>query len=277
MVIVGVCVALVVGALVLGGRWAGRSFSSPPPIDHPPPREVARRFAWYCSLVLLAGIGAGITVIGAGGRLAMRLLAVTAGDDAQGRITEADEIVGEITLDGTIGFVLFNGIFGGVVTGALYLVCRRLLPSGPWGGLVFGAGLLVTLGAVIDPLRDENPDFDIVGPGWLAVLVFTAMALAYGFVLSAFMARLSEWLPLPSTDRSTLKRYAPIALLAALAFSVTAVLVIVGALIVAATRLPVVAFPRSAAYVRAGRVVLLLVALASLPNIVTSVADILGT
>ena len=31
---------------------------------------------------------------GAGGRLVMRLLAVTAGDGAQGRITEADQVVG---------------------------------------------------------------------------------------------------------------------------------------------------------------------------------------
>jgi len=37
---------------------------------------------------------AGILAAGAGGRLVMRLLAVTAGPDAQGRITEAEKLVG---------------------------------------------------------------------------------------------------------------------------------------------------------------------------------------
>ena len=38
----------------------------------------------------------------------MRLLAVTAGDAAQGRITEADQLVGAISVDGTMGFVIFR-------------------------------------------------------------------------------------------------------------------------------------------------------------------------
>ena len=41
-------------------------------------------------------------------RLIMRLLAVTAGDDAQGRLTEADEVVGEIDLGGTVALVLLR-------------------------------------------------------------------------------------------------------------------------------------------------------------------------
>ena len=46
----------------------------------------------------------------------MRLLAVTGGDDAQGRITEADEVVGSIELDGTIGLYLFGGILPGLMS-----------------------------------------------------------------------------------------------------------------------------------------------------------------
>ena len=110
----------------------------------------------------------------------MRLLAVTAGDAAQGRLTEAEEVVGQITLDGTIGFVIFNGVFGGVLFGALYLILRRFLPDGVTGGVVYGLGLLLVFGAILDPLRSKNPDFDIVGPGWLAVIVFTLLAASFG-------------------------------------------------------------------------------------------------
>lgn len=43
----------------------------------------------------------------------MRLLAATAGDAAQGRRTEAEEIVGRITTGGSIGFIVFTGLFFG--------------------------------------------------------------------------------------------------------------------------------------------------------------------
>src|SRR4051794_28856558 len=98
MWIVIVCCVLLVGGLTAGVGRSGRPFVAPD-LDTPLTAvEVARRFVWYSAITLTAGIVAGITVIGAGGRLAMRLLAVTAGDDAQGRITEADQVVGAITV-----------------------------------------------------------------------------------------------------------------------------------------------------------------------------------
>ena len=207
----------------------------------------------------------------------MRLLAVTAGDDAQGRITEAEEVVGEITVGGSIAFVLFTGLFVGVATAGIYLVIRRLLPAGWLGGLLLGAGLLIVFGSTQDPLRSENPDFDLVGPGWVAVLVFTALALAYGVTLVGFAARLSAWLPLPSMDPNVLARYAPIALVALAGFSVTAFLVIVGALTILATRgPPVVRAVRSPVAVRIGQVALVVLIAVSLPGPAQSITDIVN-
>jgi hypothetical protein len=273
----GVCGAVLLIALVLAVKWSAVPFQSPPPIDAPSVGEVARRFAWHCALLLGAGITAGICVIGTGGRLAMRLLAVTGGDEAQGRLTEADEVVGEVTLGGTIGFVLFVGIFMGVLAAAVYLVIRRMLPAGWVGGLLFGAGSLVVVGPIGDPLRDENPDFDIVGPGWVAVLMFTALALAFGVALASFAARLSLWLPLPSTDRSVLLRYLPIAAVALVGFQLTGPLVLCGALVVAATRWPaVVRWVRSRTFVRVGRIALVTVVVIALPGAIPSMADIIS-
>ena len=275
MAVMAVCGALLLAGLAAGVMWHGRTFCAPAVEGELSAGEAARRFVWYSSLALLAGVGAGISVIGAGGRLAMRLLAVTGGREAQGRITEAEEVVGEITVDGTIGFVLINGIFGGVVAAALYLVVRRLLPPRWLGGVVFGVGLLVVLGTTIDPLRDENPDFDIVGPGWLSVVVFTALALAFGFVLAAFTARLSAWLPLPSTERRVMVRYAGPAAIAVVAFSVTAALVVVCLAVVAATRWRwLVDAVRSPRAVLVGRVVAVVLVVAALPHALTSAADI---
>ena len=54
----------------------------------------------------------------------MRVLAATSGDGAQGLLTDADEVVGEITLDGTIGFIVFVGIGAGAITAIMLLIVR---------------------------------------------------------------------------------------------------------------------------------------------------------
>lgn len=275
MAVVAICGVMLLAGLVAGVLWSSRTFCVPESRADLSAFEVARRFVWYASLAYLAGVAAGITVIGAGGRLAMRLLAVTAGDAAQGRLTEADEVVGRITVDGTIGFVLFNGILGGITAAAIYLLVRRFLPPGRLGGVAFGIGLLVLLGTTIDPLRSDNPDFDIVGPGWLAAVVFTILAVAFGVTLAAISARASAWLPLPSRERRVLLRYAFPASLAALGFSITAFLVVIGAAVVVATRWHlVVDAARSPRAVLVGRVLVVGLTVAGLPHALGSVIDI---
>jgi hypothetical protein len=143
------------------------------------------------------------------------------------------------------------------------------------GGAVFGLGLLVVLGTTLDPLRRENPDFDIVGPGWLAVVVFTALALVFGVVLAAVMARLSQWLPLLTADRRVLVRYLGPAVVSALAFPITATLAVTCIVAMIATRFrPVVDAVRSGRWVIAGRVATLVVVAVTLPHTVSSLIDI---
>jgi hypothetical protein len=95
------------------------------------------------AIALVGGFWAGALVTGPAVRLIMRLLAVTAGDDAQGMITEAVEVVGRIEFDGTIGLYLFGGVLPGLLSGGIYMVIRRWLPAGRIGSVVFGALHLV--------------------------------------------------------------------------------------------------------------------------------------
>ena len=275
MAIMVVCSALLAAGLAMAAGWRGSAFTPPPGAADLTAEETARRFAWYAALALAGGVIAGVLVIGAGGRLAMRLLAVTAGDGAQGQLTEADEIVGRISVDGTIGFILFNGIFGGIVFSGPYLIMRRFLPPGPLGGAAYGLGLLVVLGTTLDPLRPENPDFDIVGPGWMAVAVFSALAVVFGVTLAAVMARLSQWLPLIAPKRRVLVRYLGPAAVSALAFPVTAVLAITCIVTMIATRFrPLVDAVRSRHWVLGARVVTLALVAVTLPHTVSSLIDI---
>lgn len=199
--VVIVCGLLLALALAATARWRDEEFTPPStPAAGAGAADRARHVLWWVQVVLSSALLSGILVMGAGGRLAMRLLGATGGDAAQGRLTEADEIVGEITVGGTIGFVVFIGVFGGLVTATMWFAVRRFLPSRWLGGLLFGAALLVLLGTRVEPLRPGNEDFDLVGPWWLAIATFTLLALAFGASLAAFSARISRSLPLLGRD-----------------------------------------------------------------------------
>lgn len=281
-VIVG-CIVLVVVGLLAIVRWGGLAVQPPAapadgdtvPADRPPVSLVVRRYLWYLTLAISAGVGAGILAAGAGGRLAMRLLAVTAGPTAQGRITEADQVVGRISAEGTLGFIVFTGLFFGAASGAAYLLLRRWLPGGRTGGVAFGALLLVLAGTRLEPLRPGNPDFDLVGPGWVSVAAFATLVLFHGMLLAALAARLSRAVPLLALTPRAVIAHVPLLLLAL--GSVALVAAIVGVAVVAASQVPAVAGVwRDRRLVTAGRVILSLVALAALPSFARAITDVLG-
>ncbi|MGH9165521.1 MAG: hypothetical protein ACRDZW_08440 [Acidimicrobiales bacterium] len=253
-----------------GSGSGGEATASPLPAG-----LVVRRYLWYLDLMLLAGLGSGLAVAGGGGRLVMRLLAVTAGETAQGRLTEAEEVVGRITVGGTMAFVIFGGIFAGLASAALFLSFRRWLPAGRLGGVVFGLALLVAGATRIEPLRANNPDFGLVGPGWLAVVAFTTLVLVQAMTVAAIAGRLSRALPLLAgrINRSW-AWHAPLLLLV-LTGTGALVLVVLGLVAVGLNRLgPGSTWLGSGAAIRAGRVALGVVAIAALPGFVSAVTDI---
>lgn len=280
MVVILVCGALVLVGVAAVLKWGGLGVRPPSEWEDDEtslsPGAAASRYLWYVTVAVVSGIGSGILMAGAGGRLAMRLLAATAGDAAQGRETEAEEIVGRISTGGSIGFIIFTGLFFGLATGALYLLIRRWLPPGRLGGLAYGMLLLVVAAPRIDPLRAENPDFGIVGPGWAAVLVFSALVLVHGMLVAALAGRYSRALPSPSLRRPTLFAYLPLILLLP-AVSGVVVLAAVGLVVVGLTRSEsLLRALRSRTVTVAGTVALSVAALVALPGFVSAVVDIVS-
>src|SRR3990172_13239772 len=94
----------------------------------------------------LSGFVAGLIAGGIGSRIAMRIVAITAGDADQGAITDAEATVGEITAGGTIFLAIFGG-FIGTLGGYAYLALRRWLAgAGRRRGLLLGIVLLAMFG-----------------------------------------------------------------------------------------------------------------------------------
>jgi hypothetical protein len=183
--------------------------------------------------------------------------------------------VGRISVDGTIGFIVFTGVLFGAASGAAYLLLRRWLPAGRAGGAVFGALLLVLAGTRLEPLRPGNPDFDLVGPGWLSLVTFAALVLFHGMLVAALAGRLSRSVPLLAPTAPAVAAHLPLLLLAAGAVALVAA--VVGAVAVLASQVPaVVAAWHDQRALTAGRAVLAVAALVAIPGFASAAVSILG-
>ena len=136
------------------------------------------------------GVGAvlGVVVAGGGSRLAMRLIALADDREDFGLPTEGGDIVGEVTLDGTL-FVLFTGLVLGIVGAFLHLALRRWLPERPLFRSLFFALIILGLGLTAT-IRGNEADFEFVNTV-VSILSFAAVLLVYGMLVPTLIDRLS--------------------------------------------------------------------------------------
>lgn len=137
-----------------------------------------------------AGVGAGI-LTGLASRVAMKISSLADPSELI-RVTSNGNVVGDLTVEGTLGLVIFAGIGPGVLAGGLYGAVRPWLARfGRWDGLAFGMALLLMSGsAVIEP---SNPDFRRFGPPILNVLLFGVLFLVLGLALAALWRAVGRW------------------------------------------------------------------------------------
>ena len=241
-IVVGCSVLLLLG-LFLVARWGSWRLKAPATsgtqrsgndLDDPEARNEAKlralhRYFWWANVASFAALVSALLAGWPGGRLAMRVLAFTSPDSAQGRLTEAQANVGFPTLEGSMALLLFGGLPAGYLAAVLYAALHRWLPAGRLGGPVLGVILLLWLGAVLDPLRPDNIDFNIVGPGWLSVALFAGLSVLHGALTVAAACWFSNRLPLWS-DKAA-RYYLPL-LLGSVLFPPAAVGVGLGALLI---------------------------------------------
>src|SRR5687768_14898996 len=95
-VTIGCAAAMLVAALLAVRMSDTRRTPSPLTGDEPFGDRLAITVGRASGMVLGACL-AGVLTLGAGTRLMMRVLAATSSDDVQGRLTEADEVIGEVS------------------------------------------------------------------------------------------------------------------------------------------------------------------------------------
>ena len=141
---------------------------------------------------VLAGMIAGGVVGGIGGRAAMRVSGYLFEREFPGLVVTTEssgEVVGRITLDGTLSLIIEMVLFYGLPGGLLYLLVAPWLPRTPaLRGLAFGGVQLALAGAFV--ITSDNSDFRRLGSPVLNVAMFAAIIFGYGLAVAA----LADWL-----------------------------------------------------------------------------------
>ena len=141
----------------------------------------------------LAATIAGVVFLGFGSRLVMRISALL-NPEAKGVITENENIVGEITFEGTIELVGFIGIFGGFLVGICWVIVREWLPRDPVQRVLL-AGVLTALVGSPAVVAADNRDFQLLDPPLLHVAMFVALLGLAGSSTALLDDRLERRLP----------------------------------------------------------------------------------
>jgi MFS family permease len=146
----------------------------------------------------LAAVLAGGLVGGLGGRLLMRVAALL-NPDATGRLTENGEVVGAITLNGTLALIIFGGLLGGMAAGIVWVVVSPWLPGrGRTRGLL-AAGVTLGLGGSF-LVRSNNTDFLVLEPDPLLVALLLGLVALIGAATAWFDEALERRLRRPGPN-----------------------------------------------------------------------------
>ena len=121
----------------------------------------------------LSGILAGVVFLDIGSRIAMRIVTIL-NPEAKGILTDADQVVGAITVEGTFTLVVFFGIVGGIMAGGLWVVVREFLPN-RMSIQVLLAGVVAALAGSFVVIESSNEDFRIFDPVVLNVVMFIVL------------------------------------------------------------------------------------------------------
>jgi hypothetical protein len=143
----------------------------------------------------ISGIIVGLLVAGLGGRLVMRLATILH-EDTVGRFTENGEVIGNITLSGTIALMVFGGLGMGLVAGTIWVIVSPWIPG---KGLARSFATALAAVALGTPLLVQrfNPDFAVLGHDPLVVVLLVGLVGLVGFSIALVDGALDSRLPRP--------------------------------------------------------------------------------
>lgn len=141
-----------------------------------------------------AGAIVGTLAGGVGGRIAMRLAALLVPSSA-GSFTENGNRIGDITVAGSLGLVLF-GLIVGLIGGTIWVILSPWIPGRGLRRAILTMPLAVALGAT-GLIDGENPDFFILRHDPVVVALLLALVALIGLSIPLIDDWLDGRLPQP--------------------------------------------------------------------------------
>lgn len=149
----------------------------------------------HISILGLASLISGVLVGGVGGRVVMAISAAAAQPEAIGRITENGNRIGEFTLGGTLGLIVFVGLLGGMAASITVVASEPFVQrAGFLGGPIIGAAVLATVGSG----TFDSFDFRILEPASLNVAMFLGLLVMFGVMIVVAARLIDRWMPTAS-------------------------------------------------------------------------------
>ena len=149
----------------------------------------------------IAGLAVGILVGGLGGRLAMRIVALLI-PDAFGSFTENGNRLGDITIEGSLGLIIFAGLFVGIFVAVIWVVVSPWLPRTLGLRALAAIPLAIGLGA-FGLVQGNNPDFAVLGYDPRVMVVLLGLIGLVGVAMALVDAWLDRRLPQARSVTST--------------------------------------------------------------------------
>lgn len=150
-----------------------------PPRVQPPYLLLGRRIG----IAGLASLVGGVAVLGIGGRLAMRLsgaMAIANDVGTRGGLTGDGFRIGRISLDGSVGLIVFGGVFGSIVAAGYWALLKDRLPDRGRLGWAAVAAAAIGGNAFVKP---DNIDFVILEPVPMNVVLYPLLSAMAGVAI----------------------------------------------------------------------------------------------
>jgi hypothetical protein len=163
----------------------------------------------------IGGLAVGVVIGGLGGRVAMRLIALLI-PEATGSSTENGNRIGDITLGGSVGLIIFAGLFVGIFVAVIWVAVSPWLPRSLGLRVLVAIPLAISLGT-FGVVQGSNPDFLVLGYDPIVLVVLLGLVGLVGASMAVVDAWLDRRLPHPrSSVGQTSGVYIVIALLGSL-------------------------------------------------------------
>ena len=128
----------------------------------------------------------------------MRLAAVL-NPDAVGLETENGNVIGDITLSGTLALLVFGGFLTGLIASVVWTTVSSWIPGTGLRRALLAAPVAVALGGVL-LVQADNHDFVILTEDLLIVAMLLALVGTFGFALALLEEWLDRRMPRAGTD-----------------------------------------------------------------------------